>query len=45
MYRKKFHNNNVNGNDFWLGVLLLIGVTCFPYITIPIVIIWLLFSK
>lgn len=45
MYRKSYHNNNANGNDFWFWFMLLIGVTCFPYITIPIVILWLLFGK
>ena len=46
MYRKKYHNNNANsGSDFWIWLLIAIGVICVPYIAIPIIIIWLLVSK
>jgi len=45
MYRKKYHNNNANGNNFWIWLLIAIGVICFPYIAIPIIIVWMIFGK
>jgi len=45
VYRKKYHNNNANGSDFWIWLLIAIGVICVPYIAIPIIIVWFIFSK
>lgn len=39
------YRNNSNGDDWWKWLLLLIGITCFPYITIPVIFIGLIVSK
>lgn len=35
------YRNSASGDDLWIWLIILFGVTCVPFIAIPIILIWL----